>query len=177
MKGNTTGDPSELIKIALVIRMGGIASDAYSFLNERDIKKFLECLKNWLILYNSRKKDVAVFLSTDKELVYHIVTKELEKESLRLVYEPAPIVHVQHASISDESIVKTFVDLFMIGWADYGFLTHFSLFGHFAAIQGTMRSENMFFISAADCDSKTKQYSFVDCHNPKYPSFCSSPSN
>ena len=164
--------------IALVIRTG--LKDYNQFLSPGDEINFVKCLQQYIRL--NAYKNLTIFVTSDANEVKQNTINELSRSKRELNYDVTSlddsIIHVMSDISSKDTndgllrsrILKTFAEYFIISECDVIFLTHGSLFG----ITAAERSEkaNTFFISDSKCDGKRQKYSYLNCHEPKYPEFC-----
>ena len=164
--------------IALVIRTG--LKDYNQFLSPEDETNFVKCLQQYIKL--NAYKNLTVFVTSDINEVKQNAINELLRNKREFYYDVTSLddseIHVMSdISIKDTNnslllsrVLKTFAEYFIISECDVMFLTHGSLFGITAAERSV--KAKAFFISDSKCDGKREKYSYLNCHEPKYPEFC-----
>ncbi|XP_076822115.1 uncharacterized protein LOC143468667 [Clavelina lepadiformis] len=171
--------------VAIVMRTGN--SDYVQFLSEDDEMNFVKCFRNYANIYVKKQPSQVrfrVFVTSDSETVKERVVDELENGdngdvTLEVVTLDDSIIHVMHVeekskrkkSVRDK-IRKTYAEFFLIGRCEVLFLTHGSLFGRAASDRGVAKESDVHFISDSKCDGKREKYSYLQCHEPKYPKVC-----
>lgn len=177
-------DDQVLHKVALVLRTG--IGEYNQFLSPGDEKTFVSCFNNYAKHYQkrtgSKKVKFVVFVTSDNAETKRITVEALEDNANNVDIEAVTLndsaIHVMHMSKKEsresgvrQKLRKTIAEFFLIGMCDARFLTHGSLFGRVASERGG--NENMnFFISDSNCDGKREKYSYLSCHEPKYPKIC-----
>ena len=169
--------------VGLVIRTG--EKDYNQFLSKGDEMNFVECFRSYAkeaSQHSPTKITFRVFVTSDYAPVKEKVVHELLEGdngglSVEVFTLEDSIVHVMHIQDNEEEEVyarvrKTFAEFFLIGKCEVLFLTHGSLFGRAAAERGRVMESNTHFISDSNCDGKRDKYSYLQCHDPKYPKIC-----
>jgi len=165
---------SDFRYVALVIRTGH--NEYNQFLSIGDEQIFVRCFSNFLSMTSSQR--YRVFVASDNVHVKNYVISKLRgfnRSNLEVVSLSDSIIHLMHSHLDDDVIKraeKTFAEFFAISRCDVMFLTHGSLFGRTAAEYGDVTSSNTYFISDSKCDDVREKYSYLGCHEPKYPQIC-----
>lgn len=174
-----------LHKVALVLRTG--IGEYNQFLSPGDEKTFVSCFNNYAKSYQKRegnkKVKFVVFVTSDNAETKRNAIEALETNANNFNIEVVTLndsaIHVMHMSKEEsketeirEKLRKTIAEFFLIGMCDARFLTHGSLFGRVAAERGGGDERMNFFISDSNCDGKREKYSYLSCHEPKYPKIC-----
>ena len=166
--------------VGIVIRTG--KGEYNQFLSEGDEMNFVLCFKNYVAKKMGKSQSVRVFVTSDeaavkKRVVHELETGKFEVQSIDIVALNDSIVHLMKVVDNEKDSVrvkihKTFAEFFLIGKCQVLFLTHGSLFGRAAAERGKVGEENIHYISDSNCDGKREKYSYLQCHQPKYPKVC-----
>ena len=170
-------------KVALVIRTG--EGEYNQFLSKGDEFNFVKCFRNYAKSESdkSMSNKYRVFVTSDNLEVKNRVIEELKTGdngglSVDVLSLDDSIIHVMHVEENEKKqsvlnkIRKTYAEFFLIGQCDVLFLTHGSLFGRTAADRGKATESNVYFISDSHCDGTREKYSYLQCHDPKYPKVC-----
>ena len=169
-------------KVALVIRTGN--TEYNQFLSKGDEMNFVKCFQNYAKIaqkHSPKKINFVLFVTSDNASVKKKVVKELKGGdnsdlSIHVFSLNDSIIHVMHVDKTKHDVKskirKTYAEFFLIGRCQVLFLTHGSLFGRAAAERGNIDEANVHYISDSNCDGKREKYSYLQCHEPKYPPVC-----
>lgn len=171
--------------VALVIRTG--ENDYNQFLSKGDETNFVKCFQSYAKQHAQKAKRrvmFRVFVTSDSEQVKRNAVEQLRKPTsgdyeIDVVTLGDSIIHVMHikkGEIRQESVLervrRTYAEFFLISRCQVLFLTHGSLFGRTAAEYGRQDESDVHFISDSRCDGRREKYSYLECHEPKYPKIC-----
>jgi len=170
--------------VALVMRTG--EGEYNQFLSKGDERNFVECFRNYAKAESKKflsEIKFRVFVTSDNTEVKNQVVEELKTgdnkgSAVEVLTLDDSIVHVMHVQENEtkKSVVnkirKTYAEFFLIGKCDVLFLTHGSLFGRTAADRGKVHESNVHYISDSNCDGTREKFSYLQCHEPKYPKVC-----
>nr|XP_002131199.1 uncharacterized protein LOC100179133 [Ciona intestinalis] len=182
----SSNDRKNVQLVGLVMRTG--EGEYNQFLSPGDEAYFVQCFRNYAVDYQKKIAKLVkfkVFVTSDNIETKTKVVNELNNQTnngeihVDVITLDDSFVHVMHVSEKNgkkktvkEKIRKTYAEYFLIGKCDVLFLTHGSLFGRAAAERGIADERNVHFISDSKCDGKREKYSYLKCHEPKYPAVC-----
>ena len=180
-------------QVAIVVRTG--KGEKNRFLSDGDETNFARCFANFVrddstLTYHGERIRYHVIIISDCDVIKQWLastiifdydqTSEADKRRYDVTVATLndSIVHVMSsvAGYGDDKTIlrvrKTFAEYFVIASCDVIFLTYGSLFGKTAAERSGVTSSNVHVISDSKCDSGRNDYSYLGCHQPKFPDIC-----